>query len=1261
MIKGTGGPRRALSLLFSAILSLQLLGIDAPRALADSIEAPTEEEILTAQAGFEEVGDWQELENAFKEEGHPEIMLKNDITYGDGYDGETELSPYLEVSEGREITLDLAGHTINRNMSGIYTGETQKPSIIKNNGTLTIIDRSEGQTGSITGGKSTYGYGAIYNSGTLTIEGGTIHKNATSDINGAGAIYNDGTLIIEGGTIRDNIGGVSGAGAIYNEGTLVIKGGKFIDNSAQSYGAIVHNGLGFELSGNPSFERNTYGNDEDVEDVYIIGASGHKITLTGPLDKNVQIAVGSNNKSQSSDMITYRLSNNGSISNFVSSRPDQRVALGRWTEEVFLGTPHDINCDTTTNGQVTADKNKALNGEAVTLHAEPDPGFELESYVVKSDDGSDVPIDAYDTFTMPESAVTVSATFKAAKGINFSWYRSEPTIGWDRVEGVSPDEQHEAGHYEAQALRIVDGIPSPVGNWVQKSYYDPRFDLQEIIASNGPGTYAVGVKAYDGEDNIIATGQSSPKTFHRLDFTLETRDANGAVIDDLNGGSIWLEYSDDSGESVNYWSNNNWSSNKSMFRSDDCEITVSMRTEDGFAADKLYVDDTEVSDGHQFTMGGDHNIKAVFRQDLNRVPATITLDDGHEQLAQKITTALNENDPNYSAKVDDDNDDVVSFTVLKAQSRNSAINKLQDVLSSVGIERWSNECLLTLSKDYSTYQEWQEGMGYSGTTSTPMPDELNLFLIWTQTVPEVNVTVESPVCGTEVSMTSSENGGSSQTNGPIVNIIDDTAVCMGARWVEPSDSPYYSPVFVGTIEGGTEYTASIGLDEKFGYVFDESTQITINGKAASLPKNGGNMVQTRVTAVHDWDDNDKACKACHIERVDINFKTSEGGTGSMDPVYVGKDESYTLPKCGFTAPAGKDFAYWLVQVANGEAKFMEIGETIVATDNVNVTAVYGDPATEPEFKTYNVTLTGQIGLNVFLNLPEVEGANYDDSYVEFTVDGNRRGRTVKVSRDPNFRDVNTGTYYGFTLPLSSIEMAQNVTATFHYSLNGEDKAITKEGITVENYINAWIARGITGTDLGLAQALADYGYHVQQFLSQTNNWSLGSDYTAVTTVFTRDYNKDDVLQQLAQYPQYQLRKQLYSSDVTKVTATLSLDSETTLDLMLTTNENAEFERLELGKYASGMIQFGAYEPELVGSRYRIRVDGIRAQNLDKPISVYGQTKNEADKPYFEINATPLGYAYAVLNSEAFALNHGHEAMCALYNYYKAVTDYIAAH
>ena len=152
----------------------------------------------------------------------------------------------------------------------------------------------------------------------------------------------------------------------------------------------------------------------------------------------------------------------------------------------------------------------------------------------------------------------------------------------------------------------------------------------------------------------------------------------------------------------------------------------------------------------------------------------------------------------------------------------------------------------------------------------------------------------------------------------------------------------------------------------------------------------------------------------------------------------------------------------------------------------------------------------------------------------------------------------------------------------------------------------------------------------------------------------------EIRQELASYPP--LSMQLNSSDVTGVNASLSLDSETTLDLMLTTNENAGFKDVTFATISSnGLRRESPYEPELVGSRYRIRVDGIRAQDLDKPIIVSGYTENEADYTNFIINASPLSYAYAVLNADAFASNHGHDAMCALYNYYLAAQAYIAVH
>ncbi|MEE1160050.1 MAG: hypothetical protein UHS51_11595, partial [Atopobiaceae bacterium] len=61
-----------------------------------------------------------------------------------------------------------------------------------------------------------------------------------------------------------------------------------------------------------------------------------------------------------------------------------------------------------------------------------------------------------------------------------------------------------------------------------------------------------------------------------------------------------------------------------------------------------------------------------------------------------------------------------------------------------------------------------------------------------------------------------------------------------------------------------------------------------------------------------------------------------------------------------------------------------------------------------------------------------------------------------------------------------------------------------------------------------------------------------------------------------------------------------------------------------------------------------------------PFYASGWTNTRTNDTSFTIMASPLGYAYATLNADAFASNHGYEAMCALFNYYQAATEYIAA-
>lgn len=136
------------------------------------------------------------------------------------------------IPEGKTVTLDLAGHTIT-NVSD---------HTIVNNGTLTIVD--SGKTGTVD--NVTHDKAAIFNNGTVTIQGGTYTRSLETQDgvddgtdNSWYTVVNDGTMTINGGTFTtadgqpEHLGNRSslvrnGADGEANEGvSLTINGGKF--------------------------------------------------------------------------------------------------------------------------------------------------------------------------------------------------------------------------------------------------------------------------------------------------------------------------------------------------------------------------------------------------------------------------------------------------------------------------------------------------------------------------------------------------------------------------------------------------------------------------------------------------------------------------------------------------------------------------------------------------------------------------------------------------------------------------------------------------------------------------------------------------------------------------------------------------------------------------------------------------------------------------------------------------------------------------
>ena len=78
-----------------------------------------------------------------------------------------------------------------------------------------------------------------------------------------------------------------------------------------------------------------------------------------------------------------------------------------------------------------------------------------------------------------------------------------------------------------------------------------------------------------------------------------------------------------------------------------------------------------------------------------------------------------------------------------------------------------------------------------------------------------------------------------------------------------------------------------------------------------------------------------------LDSVDITFDPGEG-SGGMPPAKIAKGKEYELPGCYFGAPEGKEFDEWSVVVGTEAAVKRIPSETVIANDNIKVTALWRD-------------------------------------------------------------------------------------------------------------------------------------------------------------------------------------------------------------------------------------------------------------------------------------------------------------------------------
>lgn len=161
-----------------------------------------------------------------------------------------------------------------------------------------------------------------------------------------------------------------------------------------------------------------------------------------------------------------------------------------------------------------------------------------------------------------------------------------------------------------------------------------------------------------------------------------------------------------------------------------------------------------------------------------------------------------------------------------------------------------------------------------------------------------------------------------------------------------------------------------------------------------------------------------------------------------------------------------------------------------------ITVIQNDSQSEipPPFEQYNLVLSGKIGVNVYLDLSSLTEAEKEVSYVEFTIND----KTTKDNYDAGFTNA-SGLYYGFTCYVTSAEMADTITAVYHY---GDGQTLTKT-YSVLDYVNKVEENASSFDDktFTLVRSIADFDHYIQPWLSENMNAYDHMDPSAWMTEF----------------------------------------------------------------------------------------------------------------------------------------------------------------
>ena len=366
-----------------------------------------------------------------------------------------------------------------------------------------------------------------------------------------------------------------------------------------------------------------------------------------------------------------------------------------------------------------------------------------------------------------------------------------------------------------------------------------------------------------------------------------------------------------------------------------------------------------------------------------------------------------------------------------------------------------------------------------------------------------------------------------------------------AQWATPSDDATYVLVETAPSDWSGDYLI---VYNDGPYAMDgslSSLDVSSNYKTVSIDSK---------TITVDGDENDFYFTIAQSDS-SYTVKSASGyyigwASNSANGLSCSADTAYpvTLSLTGTDANiVGSAGAYLRFNTQSGQTRFRFFKSS--SYTNQKAISLYKrqavtppEPQAEPAFKTQALTLEGKIGVDFFVDLPQIDGVVYEG--VDFTIDS-VDGADAFVPFSGEGHPTNNSGYYQFTYYVRTIEMANTVTATLRYTLNGEDQTLEKT-YSVRQYFEA-IEQSISSYPekvRNMIKATADYGHYVQAFLDTQRPWTLGTDYAEMDKHYT-DYTSDDISAAQTGLAEYATAKTV-GANMQKITYTLVWDSDTEL-------------------------------------------------------------------------------------------------------------------